>query len=68
MCDNGQGGSKRQEIKQLLKKLRKENPSIEDNIFASIHALQLDTMVGWKHKGKAHSFLDDYYREADETC
>ena len=27
LCDNGQGGSKRQEIKQLLKRLKKENPN-----------------------------------------
>ena len=60
MCDNGQGGSKRQEIKQLLKKLRRDNPSVEENIFSSIHALQLDTMVGWKYRGREHSFLDAY--------
>ena len=27
MCDNGQGGSKRQEVKHLLKQLKKGNPS-----------------------------------------
>lgn len=68
MCDNGQGGSKRQEVKQLLKKLRDVNPRIEDNIFASIHALQLDTMVGWKHKGREHSFLDHYDETGNEPC
>ena len=60
LCDNGQGGSKRQEIKQLLKTLRKTNPSVEDNVFSAIHSVQLDTMVGWKHKGVNHSFLDQY--------
>ena len=66
LCDNGQGGSKRQEIKNLLKKLKQENPNIENNIFSSIHTLQLDTMVGWKYKGKAYSFLDKYDAE-DES-
>ena len=61
MCDNGQGGSKRQEVKQLLKQLKRDNPSIEQNVFSSIHSLQLDTMVGWKYKGKEYSFLDHYY-------
>jgi tRNA(Ile)-lysidine synthase TilS/MesJ len=68
MCDNGQGGSKRQEIKQLLKKLKKENPTIEDNIFASIHALQLDTMVGWKYRGQEHSFLELCEKTENEPC
>ncbi|MBQ9263035.1 MAG: tRNA 2-thiocytidine biosynthesis protein TtcA [Clostridia bacterium] len=63
LCDNGQGGSKRQEIKNLIKRLKKENPNIERNIFASIHMLQLDTMVGWKYKGKEYSFLDFYEEE-----
>ncbi|MBR0407414.1 MAG: tRNA 2-thiocytidine biosynthesis protein TtcA [Clostridia bacterium] len=58
LCDNGQGGSKRQEVKQLLKRLKKDNPSVEDNVFASIHNVQLDTMVGWKYKGREDSFLD----------
>jgi len=55
-----EGGSKRLEIKNLIKELKKTNPTIEDNIFASIHTLQLDTMVGWKYKGKEISFLDCY--------
>ena len=68
MCDNGQGGSKRQEIKQLLKKLKKGNPTIEDNIFASIHTLQLDTMVGWKYRGQEHSFLELFEETENEPC
>ena len=55
-----EGGSKRLEIKNLIKELKKTNPTIEDNIFASIHTLQLDTMVGWKYKGREISFLDGY--------
>lgn len=60
MCDNGGGGSKRQEIKTLLKRLKRDNPDIEKSIFNSIHAVSLDTMVGYKSKGVLHSFLDDY--------
>ena len=68
MCDNGQGGSKRQEVKRLLKQLKKDNPSIEENVFSSIHSLQLDTMVGWKYRGQEHSFLE-YFDEAEsEPC
>ncbi len=57
---DGHGESKRLEVKQLLKTLRKDNPSIEENIFSSIHMLQLDTMVEWKYRGEKHSFLDTY--------
>ena len=60
MCDNGGGGSKRQEIKTLIKRLKRDNPDIEKSIFNSIHAVCLDTMPGWKTKGEAHSFLEGY--------
>ena len=62
-----EGGSKRLEIKTLIKDLKKINPTIKDNIFASIHTVQLDTMVGWKYKGKENSFLDDYAK-GRERC
>ena len=52
--------SKRQEVKRLLKRLREENPVVEQNVFGSIHNVQLDTMVAWKYKGKEHSFLEDF--------
>ena len=54
------GSSKRQEIKQLIKTLRRDNPDIEMSIFNSIHAVCLDTMPGWKSGGKEHSFLERY--------
>lgn len=57
---DGIGESKRQEIKMLIRELRKTNPDIEHNIFKSIHAVCLDTMLGYKQKGEYHSFLDTY--------
>lgn len=59
-CENGTGDSKRQEIKQLIKELKKTNPNIENSIFNSIHSVCLDTMVGYKSNGVEHSFLDNY--------
>ena len=56
----GRADSKRQEIKALIAGLDAENPKVSANIFNSIHTVQLDTLVGWKHRGEAHSFLDDY--------
>ena len=60
ICDNGGGGSKRQEIKTLLRRLKRDNPNIEKSIFNSIHAVSLDTFPGYKTKGEAHSFLEGY--------
>jgi tRNA(Ile)-lysidine synthase TilS/MesJ len=58
---DGIGASKRQEIKSLLRQLKKENPNLEKSIFRSIHAVSLDTMVGYKTGGVEHSFLERYY-------
>lgn len=60
LCGNEGGISKRQEVKQLIKTLKAENPLIEKSIFNSIHSVCLDTMLGYKSKGVEHSFLDDY--------
>ena len=58
--ENGIGESKRQEIKHLIKELRKINPDIESNIFNSIHNVKLDTFVSYKQKGIEHSFLEEF--------
>ena len=52
--------SKRQEMKVLLRELKKTNPNIEKSIFRAIHGVQLDTFPGFKYRGKTHSFLDHY--------
>lgn len=60
MCDNGGGGSKRQEMKSLIKSFRKINPNIENNIFRSVENVNLETIISY-HKGdERHHFLDDY--------
>ena len=55
-----ESASKRQEIKRLIAALHQTNPKVEQNIFNSIHRVQLDTLLGWKYRGVNHSFLDDY--------
>ena len=57
---DGVGDSKRQEIKLLLRELKKTNPNIEKSIFRAIHGVQLDTFPGFKHRGAAHTFTDIY--------
>ncbi len=58
--DNLSGGTKRQEIKYLIKELKKDNPNIEKSIFNSIHSVCLDTFPGYKTDGKKHTFLENY--------
>ena len=66
MCDNGGGGSKRQEIKTLLKQLRASNPAVDMNIFRSVENVNLRTIISY-HKGEEyHHFLDDY--DTISTC
>lgn len=57
---DGIGDSKRQEIKHLIKDLKKINPDIEHNIFKSIHNVKLDTFIGYKQHGIEHSFLEEF--------
>lgn len=55
-----ENASKRKEIKNLIKELKKTNPDIEKSIFNSIHNVCLDTFPGYKSEGKVHSFLERY--------
>ena len=58
--EDGIGESKRQEIKFLIRDLKKINPLVDSNIFNSIHAVNVDTMPGYKMDGKEYSFLDNF--------
>lgn len=60
MCDNGGGGSKREEMKKLIKKLRQTSDVIDKNIFRSVHDINLKTVIGYHKKDESYSFLDDY--------
>lgn len=57
---DGIGESKRQEIKLLLRQLKRDNPNIEKSIFRAIHGVQLDTFPGFKYRGEAYSLSDVY--------
>ena len=60
ICDNGGGGSKRQEIKTLIKKLRLINENIDKNIFNSVENVNLNTIISYHKDDIAYNFLDDY--------
>ncbi|MBR1731010.1 MAG: tRNA 2-thiocytidine biosynthesis protein TtcA [Ruminococcus sp.] len=52
--------SKRKEIKELIRELKKTNPNIEKSIFNSIHAVNIETFPAFKKDGEIHSFLETY--------
>ncbi|MBR2329959.1 MAG: tRNA 2-thiocytidine biosynthesis protein TtcA [Clostridia bacterium] len=52
--------SARRRVKALIADLKKENPNVENNIFQSIHNVQLDTLAEYKTDGIKHSFLDKF--------
>ena len=58
--DNGGENSKREEMKNLIKKLREINPYIDMNIFRSAQNVNLDTIISYRKNGETHHFLDDY--------
>ena len=58
--DCGGEGSKRQTVKKLIAQLRLENSNVDSNIFHSAQNVCLDAVLGWRGRGGAHGFLDDY--------
>lgn len=54
------GTSKRKEMKELIKNLRKINPSVDANIFKAMDNVNMNCMLSWHKDGVNHSFLDDY--------
>lgn len=59
-CNNEENRSKRVEIKELIREMKKKNPFVEGNIFKSVENVNLDTVVCYKKDGERHWFLDDY--------
>ena len=60
ICGGTEKGSKRAEIKDLIRTLKQRNPDVEAHIFRSVENVNLDTVIGWKTGGKKYSFLDRY--------
>ena len=59
-CGGTGKGSKRADIKKLIRSLAKEDPIIEKNIFRSVENVNLATVVAYKQDGVKHHFLEDY--------
>ncbi len=57
----GEGiNSKRQEIKDLIKFLKKTHKDIDNNIFKALDNINLNCVLGYHKDQKRHTFLDDF--------
>lgn len=52
--------SKRKEIKELIKEIKKVNPNIEHNIFKALDNVNLNCILSYNENGIHHSFLENY--------
>ena len=59
-CGGTGKGSKRAEIKELIRELAEKNPVIEKNIFRSVENVNLSTVIAYKQDGVTHHFLTTY--------
>ena len=59
-CGGTEKGSKRAEIKELIRELAEKNPVIEKNIFRSVENVNLSTVIAYKQDGVTHNFLTTY--------
>lgn len=57
---DGKVGSKREEIKNLIKNLRENYENIDNNIMRSTQNVNIDTLLAYRKDGKTYNFLDEY--------
>ena len=62
-CGGTEKGSKRAEIKALIRQLSQKDPVIESNIFKSVENVNLNTVIAYKEGGVKHHFLESYNRD-----
>ncbi|MDO5415921.1 MAG: ATP-binding protein [Lachnospiraceae bacterium] len=60
--DDGSVGSKRMEIKNMIREMEKINPFVKANIFRSVENVNLNTVIAYKKDGVSHWFYEDYDR------
>ncbi len=58
--------SKRQEVKELIRTLKRNNPQVEQNIFKSVENVNLATVLSYKDKNGIRHRFDEEDEEADE--
>ncbi len=59
-CPLKKEDSKRQEVKELIKKLRETNKFVENNIFKSVENININQVMGYIKDNERHNYYDDY--------
>lgn len=57
---NEDGKSKREEMKKLIKTMKKEYDNIDINIFNSVQNVNLDTIISYRKENEFHHFLENF--------
>ena len=55
-----ENSSKRKEMKNLVKEMRKTNPNVDYNIYKALDNVNLNCVIGTKKDGEYESFLGHY--------
>lgn len=63
---DGTGISKRQEIKNLIREMKKVNPQVDINIFRSVERVNLSTIIGYYKEDEEHNFLENFRQMRNE--
>ena len=59
-CGGTEQGSKRAQVKELIRRIAAQDPVVEKNIFRSVENVNLNTVIAYKKDGVKHHFLDGY--------
>ena len=57
--------SKRREIKDLIKELKKNNPNIDNHIFKALDNVNIDCVLGYTKNREKHTFLEEFDKDKD---
>ena len=57
---NSESGSKRKEIKDLIKQLRSVYDKVDMSIYSSTKNVNLNTLISYVQDGEVHHFMDNY--------
>lgn len=58
-------GNKRNEVKDLVKDLKKNFSGVDKSIFRAAQNVNMDSILGWQKSGEKHLYLDFYDKDED---
>jgi len=60
ILNNAGGGQKREEMKDLIRQLRKTSGLIDLNIYRSVQNVNIENIIEYRDSEGRHNFLEDY--------